>query len=155
MTCFSLHFDWLYYHRRSVQGLERLWKPTPAIRSRQQSVRRRRWTLLTITICLHVLLWSSLIPFITMLALFAAQKIDTTVLPSTVLTIISVCPHRLFLPVLADRVHRLLLPSPTSSYTRSSHASRIRWTMESRLAGSKMRAILPSGSLLRFAFCGY
>lgn len=95
MTFFSLRFDWLCLHRRSVQGLERLWKPTPAIRSQQQSVKRRRWTLLTVTICLHVLLWSSVIPLITMIALFAAQKIDTTVLPSTVLTIVSVFLYHL------------------------------------------------------------
>lgn len=81
--------DWLRRHRRSAQGLERLWKPTTKTRSHQPA-RRRRWTLLAITICLHVLLWSSVIPLVTMLALFAARSIDTTILPSTVLTIVSV-----------------------------------------------------------------
>lgn len=51
---------------------------------------RRRITLLAITICLHVLFWSSLLPFVTMLALFGAHNMDSTVLPSAILTIISV-----------------------------------------------------------------
>ncbi|KAL1387317.1 hypothetical protein HDK64DRAFT_309832 [Phyllosticta capitalensis] len=50
---------------------------------------RRRITLLAITICLHVLFWSSLLPFVTMLALFGAHNMDSTVLPSAILTIIS------------------------------------------------------------------
>ncbi|KAK7555534.1 hypothetical protein IWX50DRAFT_49392 [Phyllosticta citricarpa] len=50
---------------------------------------RRRITLLAITICLHFLFWSSLLPFVTMLALFAAHSMDSTVLPSAILTIIS------------------------------------------------------------------
>ncbi|KAK8173274.1 hypothetical protein IWX90DRAFT_137661 [Phyllosticta citrichinensis] len=50
---------------------------------------RRQITLLAITICLHFLFWSSLLPFVIMLALFAAHSMDYTVLPSAILTIIS------------------------------------------------------------------
>lgn len=89
MSSFPFRFGCPRWHRRSVQGLERLWRPTPASRV-QHPLKRRRWTLLGITICLHVLLWCSALPLVTMLALFAAQSIDKTILPSTVLTIVSV-----------------------------------------------------------------
>lgn len=89
MASTPLLTHWLRRHRDSAQGLERLWRPTASTRL-QKPAKRRRWTLLAITICLHVLLWSSVIPLVTMLALFAARSIDTTILPSTVLTIVSV-----------------------------------------------------------------
>ncbi|KAF2179882.1 hypothetical protein K469DRAFT_594590 [Zopfia rhizophila CBS 207.26] len=50
---------------------------------------RRQVTLIAITACLNVLLWSSLFTFITTLYLIAADPVDTTNIPTEVLTLTS------------------------------------------------------------------
>lgn len=51
---------------------------------------RRQLTLISITVCLNVLLWSSIFVLITSLYLIASDPDDTTNIPTEVLTLTSV-----------------------------------------------------------------
>lgn len=63
---------------------------TPIVIKINTKFSRRQWTLIAITVLLHVLLWSSVCTLITSLYLIAADPGDTTNIPSEVLTLASV-----------------------------------------------------------------
>lgn len=52
---------------------------------------RRQLTLISITVCLNVLLWSSLFVLVTTIYLIASDPDDKTNIPTEVLTLTSVC----------------------------------------------------------------
>lgn len=54
-----------------------------------RKIPRRHLTLISITVCLNFLLWSSLFVFITSLYLIASDPDGTTNIPTEVLTLVS------------------------------------------------------------------